>query len=116
MVAILVTGRVGSAITAELASMKVYQEIDALVTMNIPPERMLVMPRLVAVLFMMPVLATIANLCGWFGARWCANTPLHLRRARRLLCRAQALHGDEGSLGWSDQSGGLWVHGDPGLL
>ncbi|HZL44806.1 MAG TPA: ABC transporter permease [Opitutaceae bacterium] len=67
MVAILVTGRVGSAITAELASMKVYQEVDALVTMNIPPERMLVMPRLVAVLIMMPVLATIANLCGWFG-------------------------------------------------
>ena len=67
MVAILVTGRVGSAITAELASMKVYQEVDALVTMNIPPERMLVMPRLVAVLFMMPVLTTIANLCGWYG-------------------------------------------------
>jgi phospholipid/cholesterol/gamma-HCH transport system permease protein len=67
MVAILVTGRVGSAITAELASMKVYQEIDALVTMNIPPERMLVMPRLVAVLVMMPVLTAIANLCGWFG-------------------------------------------------
>jgi phospholipid/cholesterol/gamma-HCH transport system permease protein len=67
MVAILVTGRVGSAITAELASMKVYQEVDALVTMNIPPERMLVMPRLVAVLFMMPVLTAIANLCGWFG-------------------------------------------------
>lgn len=67
MVAILVTGRVGSAITAELASMKVYQEVDALVTMNIPPERMLVMPRLVAVLVMMPVLTTIGNLCGWFG-------------------------------------------------
>src|SRR5664279_4720980 len=56
MVAILVTGRVGSAITAELASMKVYQEVDALVTMNIPPERMLVLPRLAAVLVMMPVL------------------------------------------------------------
>ncbi|MDD2765324.1 MAG: ABC transporter permease [Opitutaceae bacterium] len=67
MVAILVAGRVGSAITAELASMKVYQEIDALVTMNIPPERMLVLPRLAAVLVMMPVLATIANLCGWYG-------------------------------------------------
>jgi phospholipid/cholesterol/gamma-HCH transport system permease protein len=67
MVAILVTGRVGSAITAELASMKVYQEVDALVTMNIPPERMLVLPRLAAVLVMMPVLATIANLCGWYG-------------------------------------------------
>ena len=67
MVAILIAGRVGSAIAAELASMKVYQEIDALVTMNIPPERMLVMPRLVAILVMMPVLAIIANLCGWYG-------------------------------------------------
>jgi phospholipid/cholesterol/gamma-HCH transport system permease protein len=67
MVAILVAGRVGSAITAELASMKVYQEVDALITMNIPPERMLVLPRLAAVLVMMPVLATIANLCGWYG-------------------------------------------------
>jgi phospholipid/cholesterol/gamma-HCH transport system permease protein len=67
MVAILLAGRVGSAITAELASMKVYQEIDALETMNIPPERMLVLPRLAAVLVMMPVLAIIANLCGWYG-------------------------------------------------
>ncbi len=67
MVAILVAGRVGSAITAELASMKVYQEIDALVTMNIPPERMLVLPRLAAIVVMMPVLAIIANLCGWYG-------------------------------------------------
>ncbi len=67
MVAILLAGRVGSAVTAELASMKVYQEIDALTTMNIPPERMLVLPRLAAVLVMMPVLAIIANLCGWYG-------------------------------------------------
>jgi phospholipid/cholesterol/gamma-HCH transport system permease protein len=67
MVAILLTGRVGSAITAELASMKVYQEVDALETMSIPPERMLVLPRLAAVLVMMPVLAIIANLCGWYG-------------------------------------------------
>ena len=67
MVAILVAGRVGSAITAELASMKVYQEIDALETMNIPPERMLVLPRLAAVTVMMPVLTIVANLCGWYG-------------------------------------------------
>jgi phospholipid/cholesterol/gamma-HCH transport system permease protein len=67
MVAILLAGRVGSAITAELASMKVYQEIDALVTMNIPPARILVMPRLAAVLVMVPVLAIIADLVGWFG-------------------------------------------------
>src|SRR5690349_22159368 len=65
MVAILLAGRVGSAIAAELASMKVYQEIDALETMNIPPARMLVMPRLAAALFMVPVLTIIANLVGW---------------------------------------------------
>ena len=67
MVAILLAGRVGSAITAELASMKVYQEVDALETMNIPPERILVLPRLAAVLVMMPVLTLIGNLCGWYG-------------------------------------------------
>lgn len=67
MVAILLAGRVGSAITAELASMKVYQEIDALRTMNISPARMLVLPRLAATLVMVPVLAIIADLVGWFG-------------------------------------------------
>ncbi len=49
------------------ATMKVYQEVDALVTMNIPPERILVLPRLVAILIMMPVLAISANLIGWIG-------------------------------------------------
>jgi phospholipid/cholesterol/gamma-HCH transport system permease protein len=63
MVAVLLAGRVGSAIAAELASMKVYQEVDALITMNIPP----VMPRLAAAVVMMPVLAVIADLVGWFG-------------------------------------------------
>ncbi len=67
MVAILVAGRVGSAIAAELASMKVYQEVDALITMNIPPARMLVLPRLAAALVMVPVLALIGDLVGWFG-------------------------------------------------
>jgi phospholipid/cholesterol/gamma-HCH transport system permease protein len=67
IVAILVAGRVASAITAELASMKVYQEIDALVTMNIPPERFLVLPRLLAVLLYMPVLTMIGILMGWIG-------------------------------------------------
>jgi len=67
MVAILLAGRVGSAVTAELASMKVYSEIDALITMNIPPERLLVLPRMLAVLIVMPMLTILANLIGWFG-------------------------------------------------
>ncbi len=65
--AFLLAGRVGSSITAEIASMKVYQEVDALKTMNIPPERILVMPRLVAIFLMMPVLTIIAVLIGWYG-------------------------------------------------
>jgi len=65
MVAIMLTGRVGSAITAELASMKVYQEVDALITMNIPPERFLVLPRLLAVLLFMPLLTMVG--IGWLG-------------------------------------------------
>lgn len=67
MVAILLAGRVASAITAELASMKVYQEVDALVTMNIPPERFLVLPRLLAVLFYMPVITILGIVIGWIG-------------------------------------------------
>ncbi len=67
MVAILLAGRVGSATTAELASMKVYQEIDALVTMNIPPERFLVLPRLIAVLLFMPALTMVGIIVGWLG-------------------------------------------------
>jgi phospholipid/cholesterol/gamma-HCH transport system permease protein len=67
MTSVLLAGRVGSAITAELASMKVYQEVDALTIMNIPAARILVLPRLAAIIVMMPVLTVIANIVGWFG-------------------------------------------------
>lgn len=67
MTAFLLAGRVGSAITAELASMTVYQEIDALKTMNISPDKILVMPRLLATALIMPILAMFSILMGWFG-------------------------------------------------
>lgn len=67
MTAIMVVGRIGSATTAELASMKIYREVDALITMNIPPERLLVMPRLVAIMLVMPVLTMLAIISGWAG-------------------------------------------------
>lgn len=65
--AFLLAGRVGSAITAEIASMKVYQEVDALRTMQVAPERILVMPRLIAILLMMPILTILSIVIGWFG-------------------------------------------------
>ncbi|HNX04173.1 MAG TPA: ABC transporter permease, partial [Opitutales bacterium] len=60
-------GRVGSATTAEISSMRVYKEIDALQTMNIPPERLLVAPRLAAIFLVMPFLTLISIVSGWVG-------------------------------------------------
>lgn len=74
MTAFLLTGRVGSAITAELASMSVYQEIDALRTMNLSPTRLLVMPRIVGCLLMMPFLTMFANVLGWIGGWFVVKT------------------------------------------
>lgn len=67
MMAVLIAGRIGSSITAEIGSMKVYQEIDALRTMNINPVHYLVMPRLVAITVAMPLLVVFADLIGWMG-------------------------------------------------
>lgn len=67
MMAILIAGRIGSAMTAEIGSMRVYQEIDALRTMNISPVHYLVLPRLVAIAIAMPMLVTFAILVGWLG-------------------------------------------------
>lgn len=67
MMAILIAGRVGSAMAAEIGSMRVYQEIDALRTMNINPIHYLVLPRVVAVALALPMLVTFAILVGWLG-------------------------------------------------
>lgn len=67
MACFLLAGRVGSSITAELASMKVYDEVDALRTMNIPPERILVLPRLAATALVMPLLTIFSIAIGWYG-------------------------------------------------
>jgi len=67
MMAILIAGRIGSAMAAEIGSMRVYQEIDALRTMNINPIHYLVLPRIVAISVALPVLVIFAILVGWFG-------------------------------------------------
>ncbi|MGA1205408.1 MAG: MlaE family ABC transporter permease [Opitutales bacterium] len=74
MTAVMVTGRVGSAVTAELGSMKVYQEVDALKTMNIPPERFLVLPRLAAIVLVMPILLMVSVVTGWIGGQVVCET------------------------------------------
>lgn len=67
MMAILIAGRCGSAMAAEIGSMRVYQEIDALRTMNISPIHFLVLPRLVAIAAALPMLVMFSILVGWLG-------------------------------------------------
>ena len=67
MMAILIAGRIGSAMAAEIGSMRVYQEIDALRTMNISPIHYLVLPRVTAIAFALPLLVIFAILVGWLG-------------------------------------------------
>jgi phospholipid/cholesterol/gamma-HCH transport system permease protein len=67
MMSILIAGRVGSAMAAEIGSMRVYQEVDALRTMNISPISYLVLPRIVAIACALPLLVIFAILVGWLG-------------------------------------------------
>src|SRR5215831_17792751 len=67
MMAILIAGRIGSAMAAEIGSMQVYQEIDALRTMNINPIHYLVLPRLVAIAVALPLLVVFSVLVAWLG-------------------------------------------------
>ena len=67
MMGVLLAGRVGSAMTAEIGSMRVYQEIDALRTMNINPVHYLVLPRLVGIGLAVPMLVLFSILVGWLG-------------------------------------------------
>jgi phospholipid/cholesterol/gamma-HCH transport system permease protein len=69
---LMVTARVGSAMATELGSMKVTEQIDALVTMAVDPVQYLVVPRLVATTLMMPVLAMLFEVIGISGAYFVA--------------------------------------------
>ncbi len=67
MTSLLVAGRIGSAMAAEVGAMKVYEEIDALKTLEISPVRYLAMPRLLGCLFALPALTVFTMVVGIFG-------------------------------------------------
>jgi phospholipid/cholesterol/gamma-HCH transport system permease protein len=68
LTAIVLAGRVGASIAAELGTMKVTEQIDALEALAIDPVRYLVMPRFLASIIMLPVLTIIANFIAVMGA------------------------------------------------
>jgi phospholipid/cholesterol/gamma-HCH transport system permease protein len=67
MTAIIMSGRTGAAFAAQLGTMKVTQEIDALTTMGISPLQFLVLPRVLALVLMMPLLCLYSDLMGILG-------------------------------------------------
>jgi len=78
MAGIVMAGRSGAAFAAELASMKVSQEIDALSTMGIHPLEFLVLPRIIALAVMMPLLCLYADFVGILGGAFIGVTMLDL--------------------------------------
>lgn len=67
LTALVVAGRVGAAITAELGTMKVTEQVDALETLATNPIKYLVVPRFIALFFMLPLLTVYADFIGIFG-------------------------------------------------
>ncbi|WP_227268457.1 MlaE family ABC transporter permease [Roseobacter weihaiensis] len=67
LTAIIVAGRSGSAFTASIGSMKVREEIDAMRTLGLDPVEVLVLPRVLALIVMLPILGLIANICALVG-------------------------------------------------
>jgi phospholipid/cholesterol/gamma-HCH transport system permease protein len=91
MTAIIMAGRSGSAFAAEIGTMKVNEEIDAIDTMGLDSTRFLVMPKFLALALMMPVLVTFADMCGIAGGLAIGTSaigvpaPAYLRETTRLL-------------------------------
>jgi len=74
MTAIIIAGRSGSAYTAQIGTMKVTEEIDALRTIGVPPLELLVLPKMIALAIVMPLLTVYTDVTGVLGgmimAQW----------------------------------------------
>ncbi len=68
LTALILSGRIGASIAAELGTMQITSQIDALISLNIPLKRFLTSPRILASFIMMPVLTVFSNLTAIFGA------------------------------------------------
>jgi phospholipid/cholesterol/gamma-HCH transport system permease protein len=91
MTAIIMAGRTGAAFAAQLGTMKVTQEIDALETMGIPPMEFLVLPRVIALVVMMPLLCAYSDFLGIMGGAAVGSVMLHLSLRSYLDASLQAI-------------------------
>jgi phospholipid/cholesterol/gamma-HCH transport system permease protein len=77
MAGLMVAGRIGAAYAAEIGTMRVTEQIDALTTLSTDPYKYLVLPRLLAGLTMLPVLVFIGDIIGVFGGYLVSVQDLH---------------------------------------
>lgn len=89
--AVVVAGRTGAAIAAELGSMVVTEQIEALLSLGLSPTRMLVVPRLVALVVMLPLLTITAVIVSILGGMWVANVTAHISTESFIASARQAL-------------------------
>ncbi|MEW5893936.1 MAG: ABC transporter permease [Pseudomonadota bacterium] len=78
LVAVLVAGRSGSAFTAQIGTMKVADEIAAIITLGLSAFQVLVLPRLIAIILVMPLLTFVGGLAGIYGAMLVADIQLDI--------------------------------------
>ena len=99
MTAVIMAGRTGSAFAAQLGTMRVNQEIDAFVTMGISPMEFLVLPRMLALMLMMPLLCIYSDLLGILGGAIVGITMLDLGAAQYFYQTQEALTFTDFSVG-----------------
>lgn len=90
--AIVVAGRSGSAIAAEISSMKIQEEIDALHVMGFNVMSYLASPRLIALIIALPLLTALCDLLGILGGLACAVTALDIPAQVYINTAREALH------------------------
>ncbi len=92
---LMVAGRVASAMAAELGTMRVTEQIDALVTLRTDPYRWLVGPRILAAILVMPALVLVSNALGVMGGWLLATQRLGFNSAQYLATTARYLEVDD---------------------
>jgi len=92
LTAIIVAGRSGSAFTAQIGSMKVNEEIDAMRTLGLDPVEVLVVPRILAFVIMVPILTFIADVMGLFGGILIAWVQLDISPGMFLIRLSEFIH------------------------
>jgi phospholipid/cholesterol/gamma-HCH transport system permease protein len=93
--AVIILARVGASMAAELGTMAVNEEIDALRTMNISPVRFLVMPRLLALVISMPLLTAIADWVGMLGGALISYTTFDVSMSQFMSSAQDFLRGSD---------------------